>query len=266
MQAILFDLDGVIYQEGEAVAGAVATLDWVRHENIPHLFVTNTTSRPAAGIVERLRAYGADVDAASILTPPIAARRWLEENAGNGAIALFVPAATRAEFSGFDWLAENAETGAAAVIVGDFGEGWDFHTLNRAFRLLQSDAATALIALGMTRYWRAQDGLRLDTGPFVRALEYASGKSALVLGKPAEQFFAIAVNILACRPVDTLMIGDDIRSDIEGAQRAGLKGLLVKTGKFRDRDLDGNIQPDAILESVADLPDWWKDNASEAVT
>lgn len=258
MRAILFDLDGVIYQDGRAIAGALETLEWIHQKNIPHLFVTNTTSRPVSAIVERLQDYGADVDAANILTPPVAACRWLKQNIGAGTIALFVPEATRADFAEFECLEDEAESGASAVIVGDLGEGWDFHTLNRAFRLLQTDFNVELIALGMTRFWRAQDGLRLDTGPFVRALEYATGKSARVLGKPAEQFFAIALDVLGYDGSETLMIGDDIRADIQGAQTAGLKGMLVKTGKFRNSDLNGDIQPDAALGSVSELPEWWE--------
>lgn len=258
MRAILFDLDGVIYQDGRAIAGALETLKWIRQKNIPHLFVTNTTSRPVSAIVERLQDYGADVDATSILTPSVAACRWLKQNIGAGTIALFVPDATRADFAEFECLEDETESGASAVIVGDLGEGWDFHTLNRAFRLLQADFNVELIALGMTRFWRAQDGLRLDTGPFVRALEYATDKSARVLGKPAEQFFAIALDILGYDGSETVMIGDDIRADIQGAQTAGLKGILVKTGKFRNSDLNGAIRPHAALGSVSELPEWWE--------
>jgi ribonucleotide monophosphatase NagD (HAD superfamily) len=64
------------------------------------------------------------------------------------------------------------------------GEGWDFATLNRAFRLLMAEPHPRLIALGMTRYWRAADGLRLDTAPFVVALQHATGIAPVVLGKP----------------------------------------------------------------------------------
>jgi HAD superfamily hydrolase (TIGR01458 family) len=114
-----------------------------------------------------------------------------------------------------------------------------------------------LIALGMTRYWRATDGLRLDAGAYVSALQYASGMEPIVLGKPAQAFFDAAVQRLAVSPDDVLMIGDDIRSDIDAAQQAGLHGLLVRTGKFRPVDLEGPIQPDAVIDSIAELPGWW---------
>jgi len=257
MQALLFDLDGVIYQDGKAIAGAIDTLNWVRRESIPHLFVTNTTSRPRRSISERLQGYGLDIDEDDILTPPVAACHWLrKQDIAN--IALFVPEATRNDFIDFELLEESAEQGAAAVILGDLGEEWDFRRLNRAFRLLQADTDCRLLALGMTRYWRAPDGLRLDTGPFVRALEFASDRTAVVVGKPADEFFQIALQRLDCEAGQALMIGDDIRADIDGARRCGLKTALVKTGKFKETDLEGDIRPDTVLESVAGLPDCWQ--------
>jgi HAD superfamily hydrolase (TIGR01458 family) len=144
------------------------------------------------------------------------------------------------------------------VVIGDYGERWCFAELNRAFRLLMADPIPKLVALGMTRYWHAANGLRLDTAPFVVALEHASGVAPVVLGKPAKPFFALALAELGTPATQTWMIGDDIRSDIAGAQRAGLRGALVRTGKFRDRDLELGIDPDAVLGSIADLPAWWQ--------
>jgi HAD superfamily hydrolase (TIGR01458 family) len=142
------------------------------------------------------------------------------------------------------------------VIVGDLGEGWTYSTLNRALRLLMSDAAVPLIALGMTRYWRAEDGLRLDAGAFVRALEYAAGRTAIVVGKPDPAFYRAAVEALKVPANGVVMVGDDIHTDVEGAQRAGLTGVLVRTGKYSPSDLSGGVRPDAVLDSVADLPRW----------
>ena len=161
------------------------------------------------------------------------------------------------DFVGLDVLSAEAQTGAGAVIVGDLGEGWDFATLNRAFRLLMAEPHPRLIALGMTRYWRAADGLRLDTAPFVVALQHATGIAPVVLGKPDRPFFAAALGKLGA---EALMIGDDIRGDIGGAQGAGICGLLVRSGKFRPQDLRGEIQPDGVIDSIANLPAWWVEN------
>ncbi|HIP53317.1 MAG TPA: TIGR01458 family HAD-type hydrolase, partial [Chromatiales bacterium] len=184
MKAILFDLDGVLYEGDRPVEGAAESVAWCQQQGIPHLFITNTSSRPRSALVEKLARMNIRVEASAIFSPPVAARRWLE-NKTQGPVALFVPEATKAEFEGLDLLPEEAEKGAAAVVLGDLGEHWDFRLLNRAFRLMMSEARPPLVALGMTRYWRASDGLRLDVGPFVTALEYATGRKAVVVGKPA---------------------------------------------------------------------------------
>jgi HAD superfamily hydrolase (TIGR01458 family) len=150
-------------------------------------------------------------------------------------------------------LPEDRETGARWVVVGDLGEGWNFRTLNRAFRLLQSAPDAQLIALGMTRFWQAQDGLRLDTAPYVAALECATHRKPIVMGKPAEAFFHAAVLRLGVAPDQVLMVGDDVRVDVGGAQSAGLKGALVKTGKYRPGD-ETVGRPDFVIDSVNDLP------------
>jgi HAD superfamily hydrolase (TIGR01458 family) len=256
VRGVLLDLDGVVYVGDEPVPGAARTVDWLAREGVPFRYVTNTTSRPRRALVDKLAGMGITATADQILTPAVAAVAWLRRHAA-GHPALFVPDATATEFAGLDPLAHGTEDGAGAVVVGDLGEGWDFATLNRAFRLLMSDARPPLLALGLTRYWRADDGLRLDAGAFVRALEYATGRTAVVLGKPDPAFYRTAVDAVGLEPGLVVMVGDDVRSDVEGAQRAGLAGVLVRTGKFTPSDLTGDVAPDAVLDSIADLPRWW---------
>jgi HAD superfamily hydrolase (TIGR01458 family) len=170
---------------------------------------------------------------------------------------LFVNPRARTEFAGLPGVPDDAEAGADHVVIGDLGDGWDFRTLNRAFRLLHSNPESSLVALGGTRFWQAPDGLRLDAGPFVAALEYATGRKPVVCGKPAATYFQAAATKLGVPPEEILMIGDDIDIDVGGAQRAGLRGALVRTGKFRLADLNHAVKPDAVLDSVAALPGWW---------
>jgi len=259
IRAVLFDLDGVLYEGESAVPGAAEAIRWFLQRKIPHLFLTNTTSRPRRALLEKLGRLGIQANLEALFTPPVAARQWLADPPRD-AIALFVPEATRTEFEGLP-LASPEGDRADAVVLGDLGQGWDFSTLNQAFRLLMNEESCALVALGMTRYWRAEDGLRLDVGPFVKALEYATGKEAVVLGKPAAPFFRAALEKLGVSPEETLMVGDDIRSDIGAAQQLGIRGVLVRTGKFRPADLESGIRPHAVLDSVAALPDWWRRQA-----
>lgn len=261
MNALLLDLDGVFYQGNLPIPGGDRVVEWLRELDIPHHFVTNTTSRPRSALVEKLAGLGIPLDRQALLTPAVAAADWL---AGEqlGPVALFVPEATREEFAALTILDPTDESGAGAVVIGDLGTGWDFQTLNRAFRLLMVEPQPELVGLGMTRYWQAEDGLRLDTGAFVSALAYASGLDPVVFGKPAPAFFRAGVQSLGTDPSATVMIGDDIVSDVGGAIEAGLQGVLVRTGKFRPADLERGIEPTAVLDSIADLPDWWRVHAN----
>lgn len=251
IRGILIDLDGVIYESGKVIPGAIEVIRDLQSKSFPHLFVTNTTSKPRGAIVEKLQGMGVQVTAESILTPVIAAVSWIKKNKAEPA-AVYVPSATLEDFSEIKQI-ENDLT-PKSVVMGDLGAQFDFALMNKIFRQLQDSADTKLLALGMTRYWRAQDGLRLDVGPFVKALEYASSCEVLVLGKPAALFFEQAANMLEIDFSELAMIGDDIQSDVLAAQRLGIQGILVKTGKFTPRDLQVKSQPDHVIDSVVGLP------------
>jgi phospholysine phosphohistidine inorganic pyrophosphate phosphatase len=257
MRALLFDLDGVIYNAEEPIPGAAETIARVRGERIPFLFVSNTSSRGRKALADKLKRYGIETDEARILTPCSAAAEWLREQE-TGAVALFVKPEAFDEFDGLDRLPDDAERGARYVVIGDLSESWDFKKLNRAFRLLYTDPKAALIALGLTRYWNAADGLRLDVAPFVAALECATGRKAVVFGKPEKSFYLAAEKQLNLPADEIVMVGDDIKADVAGAQRAGMKAILLRTGKFGPSDLEGPTRPDAVLDSIRDIPNWIK--------
>src|SRR6202035_5877170 len=121
MQAVLFDMDGVLYNSGEAIEGAAEVLEWVRARRIPHLFVTNTSSRGRDALIEKLAGFGVPATKDEILTPAAAAAQWLRLD-GNGPVALFVKPSLRDEFGGLAVVDENAERGAQYVVIGDLGE------------------------------------------------------------------------------------------------------------------------------------------------
>ena len=267
-EALLIDLDGVLYEDEEAIPGAAEAVGWVQEQGIPHLFLTNTTSRPRSALVDKLHRMGIHTEPSRIVAPPYAANRWLHSHI-DGPVALFVDDRTIGEFADIE-ITDAADLGpVSAVVVGDYSDSWTYSELNRAFRLLMTEPQPTLIALGMTRYWHAADGLRLDTAPFVVALQHASGIEPVVVGKPATPFFETALAELGAPAEKTWMIGDDISGDISGAQRAGMRGLLVQTGKYRPGDLDLGVHPDALIPSIGELPTWpeshpWKLNGSDA--
>lgn len=136
------------------------------------------------------------------------------------------------------------------VIIGDAGDEFTYGSLNTAFRDLMN--GSDLIALEKDRYWMDTDGLSLSAGPFVSALEYATGKTAVLMGKPSAAYFELALGDMGVRREEAVMIGDDIRTDVGGAQASGMRAVLVRTGKYRDDVLAGSgITPDLVIDSVA---------------
>ena len=243
IQAFVFDLDGVLYEADVPIAGTVDTVARLKHAGIPVRFLTNTTSLSRHMVAAKLSALGFDADADEVYTPTRAAGEYLRQ-AGASAWLLVHEAALH----DFDNVRRDEER-PDAVVVGDLGPGWTFDKLNRAFRLVVERGAK-LVGLGRTRYWRTPEGLTLDAGPFVAALEYATGTRAVVFGKPEPEIFRAVVNDLQRSPQKIAMLGDDIVTDVDAAMRAGLFGVLVKTGKFRQSDLEGGITPDLVLPSA----------------
>lgn len=252
MKAVLFDIDGVLLQQGVAIAGAQETLAWLQQNSVPFRCITNTTSRDPAQIAAELQAQGLAISAECIFNPAHTAAVWLQQE-GIRHLELLVPDGIRAAFAAFDCSGQQPPQ---ALVVGDIGEGFSYAVLNRLFRLLMDNPDLPLLALGMTRYFATADGLQLDAGPFIRALEYASGRAALVMGKPDRTVFELALADLGLEPRQVVMIGDDCQTDVLAAQALGIIGVLVRSGKYRPGDelSGGAVWPDYILDSVAALP------------
>ena len=251
----LLDLDGTLYTGDAAIPGAADALSGLRMRAVPFRLVTNTTSRSRRMLVDRLAEYGLAVAPEEIVTATLAGVE-LVRAAGYGRVAPFVPAGALEDMEGLTLVGGTSGrpgTAADVVVLGDLGERWTFALLQEAFEQLMAGAE--LVALSRDRYFRQGDRLSLDAGPFVAALEYAAGATAAVAGKPSPAFFEAAVRSLGLSADRSVaMVGDDLWSDVQGAQSAGLQGWLVRTGKFREDILQGSgITPDRILSSVTEL-------------
>ena len=247
VRGVVLDLDGTVYAGQSAIAGAPAVIAGLRAAGLGVRFATNTTRLSRQALVGRLRRLGIDAEAEDLMTAPVAAASWLRARHIR-TVALYVAEAGRADFDEF----RTDEQAPGAVVVGDLGPAWTFDLLNRAFRQLLEGGE--LLAIQRNRYWRTEDGLTLDAGPFVAALEYAAGKPAVTVGKPSSAFFEAAARSLGLPASQVVMVGDDAVTDVEGAMAAGLRGVLVRTGKFRPTDLERDTVPDAVIDSIAELP------------
>ena len=246
-KAFLIDLDGTLYFKGEPCPGAIETVNYLRQEKYQLRFLTNTTAKTPKMLHEQMQALGFDIYENEIFNATYACLLYLREQP-HVRCHFMVDDAVKAFFKGIPIDNETPDF----VVVGDYGEGFDFHALNHAFRLLIDGAA--LIALQKGLYWFSPEGIRLDCGAFVTLLEAAAGKTATLMGKPSEMFFKTVLNHLQLAPQEVVVVGDDITSDIVGAERMKLRSILVKTGKFEPEQLDNPVaKPTWVLESVSTL-------------
>ncbi len=248
-RGVLLDLDGTLWEDDRPIAGAADAVARLRGAELRVRFCTNITRMPRRALVEQLGAAGIAASVDEVISAPAAAAAWLEAE-GVRRVALCLPDVTHEDFTAFTIVDERPE----AVVVGDLGAGWTFDRLNRAFRWVLEGAR--LVAVQKGRYWLTADGLTLDAGAFVAALEFATGVTATLTGKPSPTFFVAAARSLDLTPAGVLMVGDDAASDVAGAREAGCAAALVRTGKYRAGDETRiAVPPDLVLDSVADLPD-----------
>jgi phospholysine phosphohistidine inorganic pyrophosphate phosphatase len=245
---VLLDIDGVLYVGDEPIVGAHEALTQLREQSAGVRLVTNTTSRSRRDVVEHLRELGFEVSHEEVLTPAAMAVSHCEEH-GYESVTMLVSEKLREDLTALRELKGGER--ADAVVLGDLGDGFTSEVLNGAFRQLMDGAE--LVSLQHNRYWRRKDGLALDVGAYAAALEFASGREGVVVGKPSEAFFKTAIDDMGLELA--VMIGDDVDADVGGAMAASLPGVLVRTGKFRQDALSARVTPTAIVDSIADVPD-----------
>lgn len=240
-EAVLVDIDGVLHVGLVPVPGADKALRRLRRAGLKLKFLTNASRISRHDLVSGLQTMGFEIGEDEVLTAGLAARALVECRKLRPHL-LVHPGLLQ------DWKGIVCEE-PNAVVVGDAREGFNYSTLNAAFRVLIGDAKVPLIALGANRYYQASEGLQLDMGAFVAALEYASQRKAEYAGKPSPSFFENALQTLNVSRMNAVMIGDDLENDIGAAQRVGVRGILVRTGKYRVQDeLDQSIRPNFVAD------------------
>jgi HAD superfamily hydrolase (TIGR01458 family) len=253
MAAILLDVEGVLHVSWEPVPHAAVAVERLREAGHRLRFVTNNTTRARKDLAFELQRIGIDLAEEELQTTPIAAARAL---AGRRVLALTMPRIID-DLKGIELVGESAD----AVLIGGADESYAtnqvFSYMNLARAFAELEAGAELFCLHRNRWWETARGPLLDTGAFVAGLEYAAGMDATLIGKPSPLFFQAALDALDADAERAWMVGDDLDADIDGAQKCGMKAVLVQTGKFRQEALDGSaVHPDGVLESIAELPEW----------
>lgn len=229
---VLIDIGGVVHSGDAVIDGAAEAIRRLAESGKPFRFLTNTTSQPLSAVHQKLLGFGLDVSADTIFTPARAARNWLIEHRFS---AHLLTAPGLAE----DYV-DMPRHDDVAVVVGDAGDGFTYARLTEAFQLLHAGAP--LIGLAGNRYYAGPDGTPvMDAGPFIAALEYAADTKAVILGKPAAEFFLSAAADMGAPQGETVMIGDDAEFDVSAAIACGLDGILVHTGKWQKGDGAGVV-------------------------
>lgn len=247
ISGLLLDLDGVAYVGDQPIPGAVETIEYFRAKNIPFRFTTNTTTRSIRSLHEKLQKLGLPIESHEVFGVIRAAKAYLE-SLDDPVCLLLVTDDPKRDFQQF----RQSETAPTHIVLGDLGKDWDHNLLQRCFTLMMNGAE--LVALHKGRYWQTEDGLRVDLGAFVAGLEYVTGKEATVIGKPSKAFFDLALADLGLPREQVAMIGDDIINDVQGAQLAGMKGVQVRTGKYREELIArSGVKPDLVIDSIVDL-------------
>jgi HAD superfamily hydrolase (TIGR01458 family) len=244
VRGFLLDLDGVVLVAGRPIDGAAEAIGTLDQRGIPYRIVTNTSLMSRRMLSAWGARIGLDLPPERILSALSLSAAYTRRRHPGRPLFVLASEDARTEFVGQHLLTDE-EAGrpgavAAAVIIGDSPESATYDNLNHAFRLVRGGAE--LIGMHRNPWWLTTEGPTLDSGAFVAGLEFATGQRATVIGKPSPAFFReAAAELLASLPGasrhDLAMVGDDVFSDVLAAQRLGLRGIFVRTGKHGDAEL-----------------------------
>ncbi len=254
-RALLVDIDGVLVVSWRPLPGAVAAFRTLRAARVPMRLLTNTTSRTRAAIADGLREAGFDVADDEVMTVASATTAFLHERHPGARCLVLNHGAGAADLDGVMLADPDGDPADVdVVLLGGAGPEFTYEALNHALSCIVAGAR--LVALHRNLVWRTDAGLQLDTGAYAVGLERAAHVTATIIGKPAPAMFAAALRSLGAQPSQAAMVGDDLDSDVRGAQALGITGVQVRTGKFRAVQLDDGVAPDVLLDSFAELPRW----------
>ena len=242
VKALLLDLSGVLYDGDDLLPGALEAVQRVQGGDLEVRFITNTSQRTRADLLARLRGFGFAVEEHQLFTAVDAARQWLQQR--DLRPFCLVHENIRGEFDDF------VQDDPNAVLIADAADDFSYQNLNRAFQLCLAGAP--LLGVGYNRYFKSGDEVLMDVGAFIRAVEFASGVEATIVGKPSPEFFHQVMASTTAAPERALMVGDDVFGDVEGALNAGIPACLVRTGKYRPGDEDKVAGDYPVVDSIVE--------------
>ena len=247
IKGILLDLDGVLCIGEHPIDGSAEIIQLIKKKHIPYRIATNYTSLSRNSLFNKLNLMGINIDEDHIISAAYAGVLKLR-SLGNPTCELFLKEDAKRDYAEFKIDKKYPEF----IIIGDLDNQWSFEIINNIFNKVIN--GSKIIALHKGKYFQTSNGLQIDTGAFIKAIEYATSTTSEIIGKPQNTFFELALKDMNLNPKDSIMIGDDIINDVKGAQLIGAKGILVKTGKYRKGLVEkSTVKPDLIISSIDDL-------------
>jgi HAD superfamily hydrolase (TIGR01450 family) len=270
VRGLVLDADGVIVLQGQPLPGSIEAIRRLEERHFPFRVVTNFSQLHRETLAGWFAKGGLTIAPDRIITATSATAAYTAARHPGRPLFVLAAADARREFDG-QRLATPDEADAmspgavGAVIIGDAGDDLSYTNLDIAFRLVRGGAE--LLAMHRNPWWLTPKGETLDAGAFVVGLEFATGQPARTLGKPSPVVFRQAAAGLAADLGERVarghfaMVGDDPRADVAAAQRVGLRGILVLSGKTNRADLERagrtarrpSRGPDAIAPTLADV-------------
>ncbi len=232
--AVLVDLDGVMYRGGEAVPGSAAVVDKVRSLGTPLLFLTNNSSRTPEAVAAKLDEMGVPASPTEILTSAVATAVMLENEGVSGQTAFVVgEEGIKKALAGVGVSLREGEPQSVDLVVMGIDRSADYAKLRTAALLVERGAR--LIATNGDGSYPAPDGLWPGAGALLAAIVATTGASPVIVGKPSRPLFAAAQKMTGART--PLVVGDRLDTDIAGAAAMGWDSLLVWTGAAQPMEL-----------------------------
>ena len=225
---LLIDFDGTIRLGNYPAEDANEFLSFLKEKEIPSFIISNSTLKTSEDVISFLKENNLPV--VNAMTAADAALSYVKENYKRVSVYCIDSIKKIFESSGICRIDDNEPE---AVVIGDIGDKWSYKIMNEIFSKVHNNAD--LIAMHKNKFWKP-DGktLALDAGTFISAIEYATSKEAVLIGKPSPIYFRTAIKMLG-HSADSpfLMLGDDIETDITASQQIGGKGILIYTGKTK---------------------------------
>jgi 4-nitrophenyl phosphatase len=262
LRAVILDMDGVLWRDSEVLPGVADFFAFLQRHGIGFALATNNSSKTVESYVERLNAIGVPAGPGQIITSSVATAAYVRRH---------YPVDTPIYIIGLDGIRQalgslgyREDPQRARLVVVGIDFGCTYEMLKIATLRIREGAE--FIGTNGDRSFPSPEGLIPGNGALLAAIQTATDKTPVVIGKPEAAMFEVALDHLGTRAAETLMIGDRLDTDILGAQQAGLITGLVLTGITTvDEVASSPIQADGVFRSLADLHQVWASQLKVAV-